>query len=230
MTDGPAEERGRRILVIAPHADDEVIGCGGTIARAARRGAEVSLIVMATGGIKHRHLLEAVTTDERLIEIETACRTLGIAQSKVLFPGHDMRLEDVPMLELVTALDATIFSADYDECYIPEPNHNLDHRRTHEAAVTALRPCGRRLPRLIALYEGTVLGWQSSAGIGGKLYVDVAATLDTKIAALRAYRSQIRSYPHPVSEDAVRRLAAMRGLECGMDCAERFQLLQMIRT
>ncbi len=69
-----------------------------------------------------------------------------------------------------------------------------------------------------------------SAGIGGKLYVDVAATLDTKIAALRAYRSQIRSYPHPVSEDAVRRLAAMRGLECGMDCAERFQLLQMIRT
>jgi N-acetylglucosamine malate deacetylase 1 len=219
----------KRILVIAPHADDEVIGCGGTIIRASNDGAQVTLVVMGMGGIKHCHLSSAITIDERLAELQASCQKLGILQSKILFPGFDMRLEDVPMLELVKALDDILSTEEFDECYLPEPTHNLDHRRTYEAALSALRPCGRPLPDLIALYEGTVPAWQSPAGGGGSLFVDVADTLETKIAALHAHTSQLRVYPHPTSEESVRRLAAMRGLESGLQFAERFHLIRMVR-
>jgi LmbE family N-acetylglucosaminyl deacetylase len=221
-------ERARRILVIAPHADDEVLGCGGTVAAAAARGAEVTLVVTAMGGIKHCHLETAAEAADRVAEMEAASRLLGIARTRVLFPGKDMRLESVPMLEMVTAMDE-VLSEPCDECYFPEPSHNLDHRRTHEAVLAALRPCGRPSPGLVATYEGTVCGWPSPAGPGGRLYVDIAATLEAKVAALHEYRSQVRSYPHPTSEEAVRRLAAMRGLECGLNHAERFHIVQMVR-
>lgn len=218
----------KRILVIAPHGDDEVLGCGGTLAAEAAAGAEITLVVMAMGGIKHCHLADEAAAADRLAELEAAAELLGIARTRVLFPGRDMRLESVPMLEMVTALDAALAEG-CDECYFPEPSHNLDHRRTHEATLAALRPAGHPCPGLVATYEGTVAGWDSPAGVGGKLYVDVAATLETKVAALHAYRSQVRAYPHPTSEEAVRRLAAMRGLECGLACAERFQVLRMVR-
>jgi LmbE family N-acetylglucosaminyl deacetylase len=218
----------KRILVIAPHGDDEVLGCGGTLAAAAARGAEVTLVVMAMGGVKHCYLEDEAPVADRIAEMEAASGLLGIARSRVLFPGKDMRLESVPMIELVTALDEVLGDR-YDHCYFPEPSHNLDHRRTHEAVLSALRPSGRPSPALVATYEGTVSGWESPAGRGGKLYVDVAATLETKVAALHAYASQVRPWPHPTSEEAVRRLAAMRGLECGLNHAERFHIVQMVR-
>ena len=218
-----------RILVIAPHADDEVIGCGGVIALAAEAGAEVTRVIMATGGITHSHLAKGATTDERMAEIEASGKALGISRTRVLFPGHDMRLEGLSMLQMVTALDSIIRSVEFDECYLPEPSHNRDHQITHDAAVAALRPNGRRLHSWVVAYEGTALDLRASASSVGMLYVNVAATLNKKIAALHAYRSQIRQYPHPTSEEAIRRLAAMRGLECGLDHAERFRVLRVVR-
>lgn len=223
------QERGKRILVIAPHADDETIGCGGTLALAAERGAVITLVVMAVGGIKHYHLEQAAMARARLDELEASARILGVARTKVLFAGHDMRLEDLPMLEIVTALDDVVRSAEFDECYIPESSHNRDHQITHDAAVAALRPAGRKPLKLIAEYEGTSRNVHSDTAPAGTLFVDIEATLSKKLAALREYKSQIRDYPHPISEEAVRRLAAMRGLECGIQVAERFRVLRMIR-
>ena len=219
-----------KILVIAPHADDEVIGCGGLVALARESGADVTLVVMAAGGIKHNHLEESVTTSDRLLENDVSRKILGFQRSRVLFPGYDMQLEIIPMLEIVTALDDVIYDIEFDECYFPESSHNRDHQITHEAVVAALRPCGRRQPSLIACYEGTVFDYRASIVAGGMLYVDIASTLDKKVAALHAYKSQIRPYPHPVSEEAIRRLATMRGLECGMNYAERYRIIRMIRS
>ena len=226
----PKAEGIRKILVIAPHADDEVIGCGGIIARAAKNGSQVKLVVMATGGIKHHHLEEIASTDDRLAEMKSAAQTLGIRATQVLFPGRDMRLEELPMLELVTALDGVIRADDFDECYIPEPSHNRDHQLTNEAAIAALRPSGRRPMNLVAAYEGTSYDFRTATTPAGTLYVDIAATLDSKIEALHHYTSQARTYPHPMSEEAIRRLAAMRGMECGVDYAERFRVLRMVHT
>jgi LmbE family N-acetylglucosaminyl deacetylase len=220
----------RRILVIAPHGDDEVLGCGGMIARAAADGAEITVAIMATGGIKQYHLSAEASVDERMLEIYAASTILGVRDTRVLFPGYEIRLETLPMLQLVTALDEILAENAYDECFIPEPSHNLDHTLTHQAALAAFRLGSTTTPDLIAAFEGTRPGWQSPAGAGGDLFVNITSTVDAKVAALEAYGSQIRQYPHPTSTEALRRLAAMRGMEAGLDYAERFRVLRLVRS
>jgi N-acetylglucosamine malate deacetylase 1 len=220
------DRKNRRLLVIAPHADDEVIGCGGTIAKAAAGGARVDLVVMAVGGVRHRHVDEAVPIGVRQAELAASSKVLGIASSKVLYSGHEMHLEAIPMFDLVSALDA-VLDEGYDEIYLPPADHNSDHRRTHEAAVAALRPGARPTPAMIAVYETLSGGWPVPAG--GWVYVDIAEHIDSKLAALRCYASQIQAYPHPRSVEAVRGMAAFRAAEIGRDACERFTLLRMVR-
>jgi LmbE family N-acetylglucosaminyl deacetylase len=141
-----------------------------------------------------------------------------------------MRLERIAMLDLVTSLDRVLREGAFDEFYLPEFNHNRDHQLTHDAALAALRPAGARSPALVAAYESTVSDLQSATLRRGNFYVDISATLERKVAAFREYKTQVREYPHPVSEEGIRRLAAMRGLECGLQLAERFRVLRMLRT
>lgn len=220
----------KRIIVVAPHADDEVIGCGGMITLACEAGINVTVIVMAAGGVKHRHLEEISTTDKRVSEIKTCALRLGVSRTEVLFPGKEMCLETIPSLDLVTALDKVLDESEYDECYLPEPSHNIDHRITYESAMAALRPGAMHHPFMVATYEGTTSGWWNKVATVGRLYVDITSTIEKKMFALEAYQSQIRSFPHPISPEAVRRLAAFRGMECGVDHAESFQIIRMVRT
>ncbi len=224
------EATGKKVLVIAPHGDDEVLGCGGMVARARAEGALVTIIIMAAGGVHNYHLAVEASLDQRLEEIHAASKILGVSGTRVLFPGHEIRLEALPMLHLVSALDEALAAQAYDECYIPEPSHNLDHTLTHQAALGAFRLGSNNTPPLIATYEGTRSGWQSPMGAGGDFLVNISATIDVKLAALSAYGSQIREYPHPTSLEASKRLAALRGMEAGVDYAERFRILRLVRV
>lgn len=219
--------RARRLLMIAPHADDEVIGCGGAIAKAVSQGTRVDVVVMGLGGILHRSANEAVSNEKRHAELAASNKLLGVTGCKVLYPGREMRLHEIPLLELVTALDA-VLDEGYDEIYLPPADHNGDHRRTHEAALAALRPGARRLPDLIAVYESVSSSWVAAAA-GGSMYIDISDHIGTKLEALRCYSSQLQEYPHPVSVEAVRRMAAFRAAEAGCDACEHFSLLRLIR-
>lgn len=220
----------QRILVISPHADDEVIGCGGTIARAVEGASEVTVVVMSIGGVKHCHLNVMASTDERLSELAACSGRLGVSNWHVLFPEKDMRLETIPMLEIVTSLDHILDKGGFEEVYIPLPSHNIDHRITYEAALSSLRPGVRRIsPTLVAAYEDTVINWRPDGLNSGHLYVDISPLIEKKIAALEEYHSQLRPYPQTTSIEAVRRLAAMRGLESGFSYAEKFSILRLVR-
>jgi len=195
------------ILVISPHADDEVIGCGGMIARACKYGINVTVVVMATGGVKHCHLMEMTSTEIRTSELNLCAHRLGVSRTQILFPGKDMSLHTIPSLELVSALDIVLDECEYDECYIPEPSHNSDHRITFESAMAALRPGARRHPLTVATYESTTSGWWNKSVFGGgQLYVDITSTIENKFHAFEAYQSQIHSFPHPVSLGALKKL------------------------
>lgn len=219
----------KRILVMSPHADDEVIGCGGMITRAVIAGVNVTVVVMATGGIKHYHLMEMSSIENRVAELKTCSQRLGVSRTEVLFPGKDMNLETIHSLELVSALDNVLNEFEYDECYLPEPSYNKDHRITYESAMAALRPGARRYPLLVATYESATSGWWNKVTAGGQLYVDITSTIENKLFSLESYQSQIRSFPHPASSEATRRLAAFRGIECGVEYAELFQIIRMVR-
>jgi LmbE family N-acetylglucosaminyl deacetylase len=217
-----------RILIVSPHGDDEVLGCGGMIARATDNGNEVTILYGGVGGLQHRHLEQAATFDERIVEIGNACLVLGVQHWQILFPELDMRLDTLPQLDIVSKLDR-LLDEGYDHVYIPYPSHNSDHQALHRACMAALRPGAHNGISLIALYEYVYPGWCQYTEQGGRLYVDISNHLERKLEALSCYRSQLRNGNSPCSPTGVRALAAIRGLEASVQYAELFHLLQLVR-
>jgi N-acetylglucosamine malate deacetylase 1 len=217
------------VLVVAPHADDEVLGCGGLIAKRVAQGQEVQVVVCGIGGLRQRGLTAMPTISERRDELEAAGQALGVAGTSVLFCGQDMRLDTLPRLTLVSALDAVLDLRPYTEIYLPAPSVNHDHRVVHEAMLSALRPTvARPALRRICAYEYALSGWPHATGDGGNFYVDITATLAQKLTALACYQTQARPFPHPCSQGAVVALANYRGLECGLAVAEMFYILREV--
>lgn len=207
------------ILVIAPHADDEVIGCGGMIAKRSKTN-KIDVVIMAMGN----DIIQRDTTT-RVKEMEDAHKELGVARYAILFWGKSGYLDRVPMYGIVGTLDKILEDKEYDEVYYPMPCHMHDHTIVYQACRAALRPGAHKMPRLVAEYEHNWPGWSSVEG--GTMYVDIGDTLLHKMAAMSQFQSQLnrhREPHHPLSLDAIRRIASMRGLECGVDYAERYRV------
>jgi LmbE family N-acetylglucosaminyl deacetylase len=218
-----------RILVVTPHPDDEVIGCGGMIIRRVAEGHTVDLVVVTIGTVYKRHQEIKVTSDVRHQELKEAAKLLGINNYSVIFKELDGKLDTLPILELITRLDTVLDEGGYDQVFFPYASHHQDHQVVYEACFSALREGARACPpSLIAMYEYTYISWAPNGVPGGRYYVDISSYMDQKMAALRAYRSQLQSAPHPVSPEAVEILARMRGMECGRKYAEMFYVLKMV--
>ena len=218
-----------RILVVTPHADDEVIGCGGMIIRRVEEGHTVDLVVVTIGTVYRRHLELKATAEVRRQELGEAARLLGIHNHTVLFEGLENELDTLPRLELISRLDAALDEGCYDQIFFPYAAHHQDHRVVYEACFSALREGARPYSSsLIAMYEYTYIGWAPNSVPGARYYVDITPHMEQKTAALNAYRSQLHPSPHPVSLEAVEILARMRGMECGRRYAEMFYVLKMV--
>lgn len=206
-----------RILVVAPHADDEVAGCGGMIAKT---DDEVHLVVFAVGN----SIQAPIVT--RMAEMERSCNVLGISESTMLYPRKSGYLDTIPMFEMVGRMDAVLETAQYDEVYIPSPCHMHDHTIVHDVMLAALRPGVHHPPRLVAIYDHIWPGWVAVPHYG-KMYTDITETLEAKVAAMRCYESQLARHGpgHPISIETIEAIAAMRGLECGYRYAERYTII-----
>lgn len=212
------------LLVIAPHADDEVLGCGGLIANRAAQGREVHVVVCGLSWVARADMPSEKT---RRSELAAAGKTLGVTTTRVLYPGLDMRLDTLPRVEVVSKFDALLAERPYTEIYLPCPSVNYDHVVVYESMLSALRPTiARPALRRVCAYEYALSGWPHATSDGGNYYVDIAATLETKLKALACYESQLKPYPHPCSTGAVSALAHFRGMECGMAAAEMFYILR----
>ena len=217
-----------RILIVSPHADDETLGCGGMIARRADEGHEVHVVVAAISAVARLDGVLKNSAEQRRAEFEQAVRRLGVKQHVVLYEEHENRLDTLPQIELISRLEALLDENAYDQVFLPLASHHQDHRAVFGAATAALRERGRtHRESLVAAYEYAYAGWSPDPLPGGRLYVDVTGFLERKLDALRAYESQLREPPHPVSLEAVTRLAALRGVEGGMEHAELFRVLRM---
>ncbi len=217
-------------LVIAAHADDEALGCGGTLARLASQGATVQVAFMADGVGARRMKREQhnQALHQRQVAARAAASTLGIAEPRFL-DHPDNQLDTVPMLDLARSVESLV-----DE-FQPETvitHHggdlNIDHRLTHQAVMTACRPqIGHSVRRIWCFEVPSSTEWQSP-GTGfhfePQLFVDITVTLEQKLAALKAYSMEMRDWPHSRSMRAVEHLARWRGASVGMDAAEAFMV------
>lgn len=216
-----------RILIVAPHADDEALGCGGLIARRRAEGHDVEVVVATLGDVRRGDAIKS-SAATRQAEMVEAASILGIATPTVMYPGLENRLDTLPLLDLIGRIDALVGDGRYDQVLAPYPSHHQDHRRVFEACHAALRERGTGRPSLYALYEYSQIVHAVDTVPAGRLYVDITEHMAKKRAAVSAYRSQIGAAPHPLSTEAMEALARQRGFECGKAFAELYYVLRIV--
>ncbi len=218
------------VLVVAPHPDDEVLGCGGTIRRFVQAGDAVT-VAIATKGTP---LFPASQVRQVRSEARKACAVLGV--KKLLFldlPVTTLHL--IPECKLNAVFSKLVASAKPDLALIPFPgDRHQDHREVFDAMMVAMRPDGRRhRVGRIACYETVSETHWSAPGLEPTFepnwYVDISATLPDKLAAMREYRSQLTEGIPARSITAIEALARFRGSVVGMPAAEAFWIVRDLR-
>jgi LmbE family N-acetylglucosaminyl deacetylase len=220
-----------RILVLAPHADDETFACGGTIAKAKALGGEVFVVCVSVGDLDMYGADEPrVSGRRRIEELAEAMAVLGVDGHDVLFTDAErhMRLDALPRRDLVALFERdSRYAIDRirpDLLILPSRCSNQDHDAVFRAGFTACRP---GLPEAKA-FVGAVLSadqpqlcW-SPETFKPNLYVDISDFLDVKLAAHACHASQLRPPPHHGSVENLERLARLRGAEVSLEAAEAF--------
>ena len=224
------------VFVVAAHPDDEVLGCGGSIARHADAGDHIQVLIVAEGATSRQQQRDRVQVDRELSDLVRAAQKAGEilgASGVELLDLPDNRLDSLDRLDLIKLVEARI------ERYQPEivyTHHsgdvNVDHRLLHESVVTACRPTpGHCVKRLLSFEVASSTEWQPSGSaptFQPNWFVDISAQWERKRLALEAYACEMRPWPHARSIQAVEHLARWRGAQVGVEAAEAFCLLRQL--
>jgi len=243
--EAPAEEddveaflRSQRLLVVAPHADDEIIGSGGLIAKVKDLGGQAFVQVLTLGRVEHYDGRgnAAVEGAVRRGELAEAMRLLEVDDHEVVFESGDehLRLDQVARREIVERLERTSRLA-LDKIrptmvVIPAPSYNQDDEAAYLAAMTACRPHLASLKpfqRVVLMADAPQLCW-SRVPFKPNFYVDITQYLDLKIEAFRRHRSQQRPDPHNGGAESLRLLALARGREISVGAAEAYECCRFV--
>lgn len=212
----------KRILVIAAHPDDELLGCGGTVALHAAAGDQVCSVI-ACEGESLRYGIGGVGQSEH---IKRAAGTLGVSDVRLLaFP--DQRLDTVTLTEIITPLEKAVRDVQPHIVYCQFGGDvNRDHQLLFKAALVATRPTEGCIRAVYAFDTASSTEWAFPRTFTADTWVDISATLDKKIAAMACYESEVRDYPHPRSLDALRHRARAWGNQHCIDAAEVFMTVR----
>jgi len=212
----------RRVLVIAAHPDDELLGCGGTLALHARAGDEVTAVIACEG----ESLRYGPGGAGQAEHMRRAARTLGLVESRPLgFP--DQRLDTQSLLDLIVPLERAVRELRPSVIYCQfGGDANQDHELLFRAALVATRPIEPFIEAVYAFDTASSTEWGYPRSFIPDTWVDISTTLEQKIAAMACYESEVRPYPHPRSLDALRHRARAWGNQCCMDAAEVFMTVR----
>ncbi|MBE3674269.1 PIG-L deacetylase family protein [Pseudoalteromonas distincta] len=220
------------ILVVASHADDEALGCAGTIAKHIAEGDTVSIIFM-TNGVSSRDDSNKNNENERTSAMNKAVSTLGIKHSQC-FDFPDNQMDSVPLLKIVKVIEAAI------EQYKPSVIYshfahdlNIDHQLTHQAVMTACRPIkGSSVRKILSFEILSSTEWQSPAhpNFKAQYIVDITKYWQKKQQVLHCYQEELRDFPHSRSLRCIEALATLRGASHGFEKAEAFQVERILNT
>lgn len=220
-----------RVAVIVAHPDDEVLGCGGAIRRHTLAGDAVWTIILADGETSRDAAGEKAIA-AREAAMQAAAKILGV-QHHATHRLPDNRLDTVPLLDLIKLVEPHIRVIAPDTVYTHHAGDlNADHRRVHQAVMTACRPqAGCSVTRLLCFETPSSTEWQSPhAGTPflPNWFVDISEVLEVKMKALQAYGREMKPWPHPRSYEGVEHLAHWRGATIGCTAAEAFMLMRGI--
>lgn len=219
-----------KILVVAPHPDDEVLGCGGIMAKYADEGHEVYVAIVTKGA-------EPLFTDEEDQIDKKHClnahKLLGVKKTFFLDLPAAM-LDTIPRYKLNGAIGKVVSEVLPDEIYIPHiGDMHFDHKLINEACMVAVRPRSDKAVKRVYAYETlSETEWDipnTSNFFMPNVYVDISDYIEKKIEAMREYKEQIMEYPSPRSVEGIKSLAMTRGMTVNKKYAESFMLIREIK-
>ena len=219
-----------KVLVIAPHADDEVFGMGATIAKLRSQGHEVLSVVVCCGDSFGFHHLggKSVSREERYQEMLAVASALDTGSMMLRFT-QDSFMDTIPIREVIGELERVQREFAADRWYVAGPSFHQDHRVVFEAAMAAGRISWNNSPKEIYLYELPMYSMNHAPWtFEPHVWEEVTEFIDTKISATYLYASQVRA-SGPLSPESLRNWALTCGSECGVTAAERFQVIRAIR-
>jgi len=229
----------QRLLIIAPHADDECFGCGGTIARIKDVGGEVYVTVCSVGDLKHYDGKNGIVTgEEREREFATVMDFLGVDDWDVLYRDTEthLRMDQIPRRDLIALFERDGKLA-FDRLKptmlaIPVSSYNQDHEAVFRAAFTAARPgvpSIKPFQRIVVGYDNTSLFWSlEREKFHPNFYVDISDFLQKKLDALSLHRSQMRDPVHHSSVHNVEYTTRVRGREISVEAAEGYMVFRHV--
>ena len=219
-----------RTLIVAPHPDDELLGCGGTLLRRSAEGKKIAWLLMTAitkegGGSAER-------IQQRASEIDRVREGLNIEIHDFYslgFPATE--LDNIPVRTLVAKISEVFTNYQPDEVLLPYSGDvHSDHRVTFEAARACTKWIRYPSVRRVLAYETpseTDFGIDPrDTGFKPNVFVDINGQLERKLELMREYKSEMGEFPFPRSETALIALAQLRGSQSGFEVAEGFMLLQ----
>lgn len=224
----------KKILIIAAHPDDETLGCGGTISRLVSEGAKAYTLILGEGITSRDEKRNRDKRNEEIQklkqQIEKANELIGV--SKIFsFDFPDNRFDSIPLLDIVKKIEEIKKQVKPDVIFTHFKNDlNIDHKKTYESVITATRPLKNETVKTIYSFE--VLSsteWNYPTTFSPNVFFDITKTIDKKIAAMKCYKNELRSFPHPRSIETIESNAKTWGSKIGCGFAEAFELIRYVK-
>ena len=219
-----------RIVVVAPHPDDETLGCGGTLLRHKAEGDEIHWLIMtmiteASGFSKER--VEA--RQKEISNVVNAYEFSSVYQARFIAKELDL----VPKKDLIDEVSSAFNKIKPDTIYLPyRGDIHSDHKAVHDAVTASVKPFRYPFIRRVLAYETlseTEFGVRAEiSGFKPNLWINITDQIDKKIKIMKMYEGEMGEHPFPRSERSIRALAIVRGARCGQQSAEAFMILQEV--
>jgi LmbE family N-acetylglucosaminyl deacetylase len=219
-------------LIVAPHCDDEILGCGGVMAKRVKAGAKVYVAIVTNGHLGAPELFSKEGTSKVRNEALSSHKFLGVSETFFLnFPAP--RLDSIPSYQLSLSLGKLIKDLGINEMYIPHRGDiHKDHRIVYEASLVSARPINNCSVKRILAYETlSETEWAHPFGDDAfipNVFEDITDFIDLKVKAFSFFETQAKVFPHPRSPKSIENLSMYRGATVGYHNAEAFSLIREI--
>lgn len=215
-----------KVLVLAAHPDDEVLGCGGTIARHTHRGDEVRIQLVADGETSRD---QGPAPEQRHQAMKDAAALLNVSHAHCL-GLMDNQLDAYPLLDLIKKVNTALDGYAPDIVYTHSHGDlNIDHRIVYQIAMTLFRPLpGSRVKKILGFEVPSATGWMPPETFSPRYFVDITTYYSVKTDALHAYGKELAKAPHIRSFPGVEALNRYRGFSMGVEYAEAFDVYRII--
>lgn len=224
----------KKILIVAAHPDDEVLGCFGTVSKLIKEGYEAYTLILGEGKTSRLDTRKVEENKEQLEilndEIKKANDIIGIKKCFVYaFP--DNRFDSVDLLDIIKVISKIKEEIKPDIIFTHYENDlNIDHKITYQAVITATRPIENESVKEIYSFE--ILSsteWQYPISFSPDVFFDIQDTIELKLNAMQCYKSELCLYPHPRSLEGIELNAKYNGMRVGKNYVEAFKSVRVIK-